>query len=37
MMSQGGRQAAVTERDSPTRHYLEDIGGGHFDNSLKPI
>jgi len=32
MMSQGGMQAAVTEQDSPTRHYLDAIGGGHFDN-----
>jgi succinate dehydrogenase/fumarate reductase flavoprotein subunit len=32
MMSQGGMQAAVTPQDSPTRHYLDAIGGGHFDN-----
>ncbi len=32
MMSQGGMQAAVTLQDSPTRHYLDAIGGGHFDN-----
>ncbi len=32
MMSQGGMQAAVREKDSPTRHYLDAIGGGHFDN-----
>jgi len=32
MMSQGGMQAAVSETDSPTRHYLDAIGGGHFDN-----
>jgi succinate dehydrogenase/fumarate reductase flavoprotein subunit len=32
MMSQGGMQAAVTEQDPPTRHYLDAIGGGHFDN-----
>ncbi|MFB0566711.1 MAG: FAD-binding protein [Candidatus Aminicenantaceae bacterium] len=32
MMSQGGMQAAVTAQDSPTRHYLDAIGGGHFDN-----
>ncbi len=32
MMSQGGMQAAVTEQDSPTRHYLDAIGGGHFEN-----
>ncbi len=32
MMSQGGMQAAVSETDSPPRHYLDAIGGGHFDN-----
>ncbi len=32
MMSQGGMQAAVTHQDSPTRHYLDAIGGGHFEN-----
>jgi succinate dehydrogenase/fumarate reductase flavoprotein subunit len=32
MMSQGGMQAAVTAQDSPTIHYLDAIGGGHFDN-----
>jgi len=32
MMSQGGMQAAVTPQDPPTRHYLDVIGGGHFDN-----
>ncbi len=32
MMSQGGMQAAVSETDSPPRHYLDVIGGGHFDN-----
>ncbi|MFC2156667.1 FAD-binding protein [Acidobacteriota bacterium] len=32
MMSQGGMQAAVSETDSPTRHYLDAMGGGHFDN-----
>jgi len=32
MMSQGGIQAAVNPNDSPTRHYLDAIGGGHFDN-----
>lgn len=32
MMSQGGMQAAVTPQDSPIRHYLDAIGGGHFDN-----
>jgi len=32
MMSQGGMQAAVTPQDSPARHYLDAMGGGHFDN-----
>jgi succinate dehydrogenase/fumarate reductase flavoprotein subunit len=32
MMSEGGMQAAVAPADSPTRHYLDAIGGGHFDN-----
>jgi succinate dehydrogenase/fumarate reductase flavoprotein subunit len=32
MMSQGGMQAAITPQDPPTRHYLDAIGGGHFDN-----
>ena len=32
MMSQGGMQAAVTEKDSPPIHYLDAMGGGHFDN-----
>jgi succinate dehydrogenase/fumarate reductase flavoprotein subunit len=32
MMSQGGMQAAVNPQDSPTIHYLDAIGGGHFDN-----
>jgi succinate dehydrogenase/fumarate reductase flavoprotein subunit len=32
MMSQGGMQAAVSETDSPTRHYLDAMGGGHFEN-----
>jgi len=32
MMSQGGMQAAVTPQDSPTLHFLDAIGGGHFDN-----
>ena len=32
MMSQGGMQAAVAPQDSPTRHYLDALGGGHFDN-----
>ncbi|HYB05905.1 MAG TPA: FAD-binding protein, partial [Methyloceanibacter sp.] len=32
MMSEGGMQAAVSRTDSPTRHYLDAMGGGHFDN-----
>lgn len=32
MMSQGGMQAAVPAKDSPIHHYLDAIGGGHFDN-----
>ncbi len=32
MMSQGGMQAAVSSTDSPTHHYLDAIGGGHFEN-----
>lgn len=32
MMSQGGMQAAVKPHDPPTRHYLDVLGGGHFDN-----
>ena len=32
MMSQGGMQAAVNPHDSPTIHYLDVVGGGHFDN-----
>jgi succinate dehydrogenase/fumarate reductase flavoprotein subunit len=32
IMSQGGVQAAVNPQDSPVRHYLDTIGGGHFDN-----
>jgi succinate dehydrogenase/fumarate reductase flavoprotein subunit len=32
MMSQGGMQAAVSAKDSPPRHYLDAMGGGHFDN-----
>lgn len=37
MMSQGGMQAAVTPQDSPTQHYLDAIGGGHFDNKPKLV
>lgn len=32
MMSQGGMQTAVNPHDSPVIHYLDAIGGGHFDN-----
>ncbi|MBN1232954.1 MAG: FAD-binding protein [Candidatus Coatesbacteria bacterium] len=32
MMAQGGIQAAVSETDSPQIHYLDILGGGHFDN-----
>ena len=32
MMSQGGMQAAVSAKDSPTIHFLDAMGGGHFDN-----
>ncbi|MBD3415406.1 MAG: FAD-binding protein [Candidatus Aminicenantes bacterium] len=35
MMSQGGMQASVKEDDSPPRHYLDALGGGHFDNKPK--
>lgn len=37
MMSQGGMQAAVSPADSPTRHYLDALGGGHFDNKPELI
>ncbi|MBN1326947.1 MAG: FAD-dependent oxidoreductase [Candidatus Cloacimonetes bacterium] len=32
MMAQGGIQAADQSDDSPVHHYLDVIGGGHFDN-----
>ncbi|MBN2789383.1 MAG: FAD-binding protein [Candidatus Delongbacteria bacterium] len=32
MMAQGGIQAADQADDSPAIHYLDVIGGGHFDN-----
>jgi succinate dehydrogenase/fumarate reductase flavoprotein subunit len=32
MMAQGGIQAADRPEDSPMRHYLDVIGGGHFTN-----
>jgi len=31
-MSQGGIQAADAPNDSPTIHYLDVIGGGHYEN-----
>ena len=32
MMAQGGIQAASKPNDSPAIHYLDVIGGGHFEN-----
>jgi len=32
MMSQGGVQAADRDVDSPVRHYIDILGGGHFTN-----
>ncbi|MCK4447184.1 MAG: FAD-binding protein [Candidatus Marinimicrobia bacterium] len=32
VMAQGGIQAAVRPEDSPLLHYLDAMGGGHFDN-----
>jgi succinate dehydrogenase / fumarate reductase flavoprotein subunit len=32
MMAQGGIQAADKENDSPSAHFLDVIGGGHFAN-----
>jgi succinate dehydrogenase/fumarate reductase flavoprotein subunit len=32
MMAEGGIQAADKLQDSPTRHYLDTLGGGHFSN-----
>lgn len=32
MMSQGGMQASVNPHDNPIIHYLDAMGGGHFDN-----
>ena len=37
MMSQGGMQAAVNPHDSPTIHYLDVMGGGHFDNKPEVV
>jgi succinate dehydrogenase / fumarate reductase flavoprotein subunit len=33
VMSQGGIQAADKTNDSPSMHYLDIIGGGHFTNN----
>ena len=33
MMAQGGIQAADRAEDSPTVHYLDIMGGGHFTNA----
>ncbi|MCK4756237.1 FAD-binding protein [candidate division WOR-3 bacterium] len=32
IMAEGGTQAADRENDSPARHFLDAIGGGHFTN-----
>ncbi|OGC40074.1 fumarate reductase [candidate division WOR-3 bacterium RBG_13_43_14] len=32
MMAEGGTQSADRENDSPARHFLDAIGGGHFTN-----
>lgn len=32
IMAEGGTQAADRENDSPSRHFLDAIGGGHFTN-----
>lgn len=32
IMAEGGTQAADRENDSPVRHFLDAIGGGHFTN-----
>ncbi|MCD4829387.1 MAG: FAD-dependent oxidoreductase [Candidatus Cloacimonetes bacterium] len=32
MMAQGGIQSATRPNDSPVLHYLDVLGGGHFDN-----
>jgi len=32
IMAEGGTQAADRENDSPARHFLDAIGGGHFSN-----
>jgi len=37
MMAQGGIQVADRQDDSPVRHYLDAIGGGHFTNEQKLV
>ncbi|MGQ9533620.1 MAG: FAD-binding protein [bacterium] len=37
MMAEGGTQAADRENDSPARHYLDTIGGGHFANKPEVV
>ncbi len=37
MMAQGGIQAADQADDSPSLHYLDVIGGGHFDNKKELV
>lgn len=32
IMAEGGTQAADRENDSPARHFLDAMGGGHFTN-----
>ena len=32
IMAEGGTQSADRENDSPARHFLDAIGGGHFTN-----
>ena len=34
MMAQGGIQGATAKGDSPTRHYVDAMGGGHFTNNI---
>jgi len=37
IMSQGGVQAADRPPDSPTRHFIDVLGGGHFTNDRKLV
>ncbi|MCG8515867.1 MAG: FAD-binding protein [Halanaerobiales bacterium] len=37
MMAEGGIQAADKDNDSPTRHYLDVIGGGHYVNKQELV